>query len=82
MTYQIRVQGHLDRQWADWFGDLAITHAANGDSILVCQVQDQAALHGLLNQIFALNVTLISVARQERRWHPHDHGPSSPLLLR
>ncbi|MCC6191296.1 MAG: hypothetical protein IT318_19920 [Anaerolineales bacterium] len=65
MTYQIRVAGHLDDQWADWFGDLAITHAPNGESHLVCRVRDQAALHGLLNQIFALNVTLLSVARQD-----------------
>ncbi len=65
MTYQIRVQGHLDRQWTDWFGDLIITHIPNGESHLVCQVHDQSALHGLLNQIFALNVTLLSVARLE-----------------
>jgi hypothetical protein len=65
MTYQIRVQGHLDRQWADWFGDLVITHTPNGESQLVCQVRDQAALHGLLNRIFALNVTLLSVVRQD-----------------
>jgi hypothetical protein len=65
MTYQIRVQGHLDRQWADWFGDLVITHAPNGESLLVCRVHDQAALHGLLNQIFALNVTLLSLSRQD-----------------
>jgi hypothetical protein len=64
VTYEIRVQGHLDRQWADWYGDLAITHSPEGDSLLVCQVHDQAALHGLLNQIFALNVTLLSLARQ------------------
>lgn len=63
LTYQIRVQGHLDRQWADWFGDLAVRHAPNGESFLVCRLRDQAALHGLLNQIFALNVTLLSLAR-------------------
>jgi hypothetical protein len=64
VTYQIRVQGHLDRQWTDWFGDLTITHSPEGDSLLVCQMHDQAALHGLLNQIFALNVTLLSLVRQ------------------
>jgi hypothetical protein len=67
MTYQIRVQGHLDHKWADWFDDLVIAHAANGESHLVCRVHDQAALHGLLNQLFSLNVTLLSVVRQE---HP------------
>ncbi len=65
MTYQIRVQGHLDDKWADWFDDLIIAHQANGESHLVCRVHDQAALHGLLNQLFSLNVTLLSVVRQE-----------------
>jgi hypothetical protein len=64
-TYLIRVQGHLDRQWADWLNDLAITHIVNGESELVCRVRDQAALHGLLNQLFALNVALVSVVRQD-----------------
>jgi hypothetical protein len=46
---------------------LAITHASNGETILVCRVHDQAALHGLLTQLFALNLTLLAVERQERR---------------
>ena len=76
MTYQIRVEGHLDRQWADWFDDLVITHAPNGESQLVCRVRDQAALHGLLNQLFALNVTLVSVIRQDSP--PTCTGPDRP----
>jgi hypothetical protein len=63
-TYVIRVQGHLDRQWAGWLDDLVITHVPSGESQLVCRVRDQAALHGLLNQLFALNITLVSVVRQ------------------
>jgi hypothetical protein len=66
MTYQIRVQGHLDHKWADWFDDLEIGHTADGESHLVCRVRDQAALHGLLNHLFSLNVKLLSVVRQER----------------
>jgi len=65
MTYLIQVQGHLDHKWADWFDDLVIAHTANGESHLVCRVNDQAALHGLLNQLFSLNVTLLSVVRQD-----------------
>jgi hypothetical protein len=65
MTYQIRVQGYLEGQWADWFDDLEITHTANGESCLVCKVSDQAALHGLLNRVFAVNAALISVVRQD-----------------
>jgi len=46
---------------------LAITHASNGETILVCRVHDQAALHELLTQLFALNLTRLAVERQERR---------------
>jgi hypothetical protein len=66
MTYHIRIQGHLDRRWADWFDNLVIAHEPNGESHLLCQVRDQAALHGLLNQIFALNVTLLSITCEDR----------------
>jgi hypothetical protein len=31
MVYQIRVEGHLGRQWTDWFGGLTITLEDNGD---------------------------------------------------
>ena len=77
MTYQIRVQGHLDHKWSDWFDDLVIAHQANGESHLVCRVSDQAALHGLLNQLFSLNVTLLSVVRQERPPAPNASGASA-----
>ena len=62
--YVITVQGHLDDQWADWFGDLAITHDENGVSILSGFVADQAALHGLLAQIRDLSLPLLSLNRQ------------------
>jgi hypothetical protein len=59
--YQIRVTGHLGRQWTDWFGGLTITHEANGDTFLTGPVVDQAALHGLLKKVRDLGMPLISV---------------------
>ena len=50
MVYQIRVNGHLDNQWSDWFGGLAITLEEGGDTLLTGPVMDQAALHGLLRK--------------------------------
>jgi hypothetical protein len=50
MVYQIRLQGHLDCQWTDWFGGLPITLEDNGDTLLTGPVADQAALHGLLKK--------------------------------
>src|SRR6266481_9173245 len=62
-VYQIRVKGHLGRQWADWFGGLAITLEDNGETLLTGSVVDQAALHGLLRKVRDLGVPLLSVNR-------------------
>ena len=62
VIYQIRIRGHLGRQWADWFGDLAITLEDNGDTLLTGPVVDQAALHGLLKKVRDLAMPLISVS--------------------
>ncbi len=61
--YQIRIKGHLDPQWADWFGGLAITLEGDGDTLLTGPVVDQAALHGLLRKVRDLGLPLISAVR-------------------
>jgi hypothetical protein len=62
-AYQIRIKGHLGRQWTDWFGGLTITLEDNGDTLLTGPVVDQAALHGLLKKVRDLGTPLISVNR-------------------
>lgn len=59
--YQIRLEGHLSRQWTDWFDGLTITQTAEGDTLLTGPVVDQAALHGVLKKVRDLGLTLISV---------------------
>jgi len=63
MIYQIRIEGHLDKQWTNWFGGLTITLEENGDTLLTGPVLDQAALFGLLRQVRDLGMQLISVNR-------------------
>ena len=65
MVYQIRLQGHLGRQWTEWFGGLAIRLTENGDTLLTGPVVDQAALHGLLRKVRDLGMPLLSVNRVE-----------------
>ncbi len=65
MVYQIRIKGHLDPRWADWFGDVTIALEDNGDTLLTCPVEDQAALHGLLRKVRDLGMPLISAIRVE-----------------
>jgi hypothetical protein len=64
-AYQIRIKGHLGRQWTDWFGGLAITLEDNGDTLLTGPVVDQAALHGLLRKIRDVGMPLVSVSPVE-----------------
>jgi hypothetical protein len=61
MVYQIRIKGHLSRQWINWFEGLTITLEDNGDTLLTGAVIDQAALHGLLKKVRDLGMPLISV---------------------
>ena len=62
---EIRIQGHLDERWADWFEGLTITREDNGETRLTGRVVDQAALHGLLRKVRDLGLPLISVNRLE-----------------
>lgn len=64
-VYQIRIKGHLDSQWTDWFGGLSITREDNGDTLLTGPVVDQAALHGLLRKVRDLGIPLVSVSSLE-----------------
>jgi hypothetical protein len=60
--YQIRVKGYLDDAWADWFEGLTITNQEDGKAMLSGSLPDQAALHGVLNNIFRLGLVLISLS--------------------
>ena len=63
--YEIRIKGHLDDRWADWFEGLTITLEDNGDTLLTGPVVDQAALHGLLRKVRDLGIPLLSINRVE-----------------
>ena len=61
MKYKIRIKGHMDKKWADWFDGLQIMHEKDGTSTLYGPLLDQAALHSILRKIRDLNLQLISV---------------------
>ncbi len=66
-SYEIRVRDHLDTQWHAWFDGWTVTNLADGEVLITQTGVDQSALHGVLNKIRDLNLTLISVIRKEEK---------------
>jgi hypothetical protein len=64
-TYRIRVKETLDRRFSDWLGDFEIHPLENGETLLVGSFPDQPALRGFLDQLWNLNITVITVERIE-----------------
>ena len=62
--YEIRLQGHLEPRWADWFDGLSLRQESDGTTVLSGSVVDQAALHGLLGKVRDLGLPLIAVRRR------------------
>jgi hypothetical protein len=62
-AYEIRVREHLDARWATRFDGLAVVNEDDGSTALRGPVVDQAALHGLLQRLRDLGLTLLSLER-------------------
>jgi hypothetical protein len=60
-TYDIRIRGHLDQRWAIQLGVPELVHDEDGTTVLRGVTADQAALHGLLQRLRDLGVTLVTV---------------------
>ena len=63
-TYFIHVAGQLDPRWSAWFDGWQIRHLPGDETLISGPVRDQAELHGLLNRLFGLNLTLLAVYRE------------------
>lgn len=70
--YSIQVQGVLDQNWVDQFGELkAITVLAKDGlytpvTTIIGEVVDQSALFGLLNLVYDLGLPLLSATHLGR----------------
>jgi hypothetical protein len=62
LVYEIRIKGHLDRQWTAWFEGMTITWT-DDETLLTGQVVDQAALYGLLRKVRDLGLPLLAVTQ-------------------
>lgn len=63
--YEIRVEGYLGENAAIWFDGFEIEHTADGETTLRGTIIDQAALHGILDRIRDLGLTLTLVQQME-----------------
>ena len=63
--YEIRLTGHLDARWADWFDGLAVRREVGGTTVISGRIADQAALHGVIERVRDLGLPLVSVMRVE-----------------
>jgi hypothetical protein len=61
--YYIRVKGHLDDRWSEWFDGLTISNRPNGHAVLYGPIVDESALHGVLAKVRDLGLPLIVVRR-------------------
>ena len=64
--YRLTVEGSLDSDWSEWFDGLTIASKGDGHTTLSGPVIDQAALHGLLNKVRDLGLSLLSLTRVEQ----------------
>lgn len=62
---EICFQGQIDRDWANRLYGLEITHTDDGNTVLSGLLRDQAALQGLLSQLFRMGIQIISVSSEQ-----------------
>lgn len=62
---EICIREHINRDWANRLYGLQITHTTDGNTVLSGPLRDQAALQGLLSQLFRMGVQIISVSSDE-----------------
>lgn len=72
-TYCIVIEGELDPGWSNWLNGLSVVPGSGepATTTLAGPVRDQAALRSLLNRLWNMNLTLVSVNRVDE---PHSGG--------
>ncbi len=62
---EVRIEGCLDPAWTEWFAGLEMKQTAPGETVIMGEVVDQAALYGLLGKLRDLGVKLLAVNFKE-----------------
>jgi hypothetical protein len=77
-VYEIRVRGHLNGRWSDWFDGLKVINLENGETLLSGNIADQAALHGVLIKVRDLGLPLMAVTSVGPDGIDHINRPPPP----
>lgn len=67
MQYEIHVEPKVDQTWSAWFEGMELRSDSDDRTTIVGDVADQAALHGVLDRVRDLGLTVISVTRVDRQ---------------
>lgn len=60
--YEVQIDGVLEAGWSEWFGGMRLD-TQGGQTVLSGTVADQPALHGILDKVRDLGLSVISVRR-------------------
>ena len=64
LTYQVEIASEFHEEWVHWLdGRLIKIEKRSAHTALFLAIPDQAALRGILNTLWDLNLALISVTR-------------------
>jgi len=69
---EIRIKGHINQQWSEWFSGLSISHSNSAETVLTGPIPDQAALYGVISRLRDLGLHLISVRCEDIKEDNHE----------
>ena len=61
LEVEIQVKGHVNKDWSNKFGCLAVRHKEEGNTTFSGLIRDQSELRGVLSALADLGLDLISV---------------------
>ena len=64
VIYTIKIKCHLKEKWAEWLDGMVVgieNFPRENITAITVRISDQTALRGILNKLWDLNLTLLSV---------------------